>query len=73
MNVVPVSVHDCFWTHACDVEEMNQTCRQGVHCTFSTQFYLSIGKCAIWATQEHAHQLYFFLSRLRTCYFLAKI
>jgi hypothetical protein len=29
-NVVPVSVHDCFWTHACDVEEMNQTCRQGV-------------------------------------------
>ncbi|XP_070207362.1 DNA-directed RNA polymerase, mitochondrial-like [Littorina saxatilis] len=23
-----VSVHDCFWTHACDVEIMNQICRE---------------------------------------------
>ncbi|KAK7494172.1 hypothetical protein BaRGS_00014645 [Batillaria attramentaria] len=23
-----VSVHDCFWTHACDVEIMNRICRQ---------------------------------------------
>ncbi|XP_040322575.1 DNA-directed RNA polymerase, mitochondrial-like isoform X2 [Herpailurus yagouaroundi] len=23
-----VSVHDCFWTHAADVEVMNQVCRE---------------------------------------------
>lgn len=22
------AVHDCFWTHACDVEEMNKVCRE---------------------------------------------
>ena len=22
------SVHDCYWTHACDVDRMNQICRQ---------------------------------------------
>lgn len=22
------AVHDCFWTHACDVEEMNKICRK---------------------------------------------
>lgn len=27
-GVTFASVHDCFWTHACDVEEMNRTCRE---------------------------------------------
>jgi DNA-directed RNA polymerase len=22
------SVHDCYWTHACDVEDMNRVCRE---------------------------------------------
>ena len=22
-----VSVHDCFWTHVCDIETMNKACR----------------------------------------------
>ncbi len=30
------SVHDCFWTHACSVEEMNRICREQVRCSCSS-------------------------------------
>lgn len=28
LGITFAAVHDCYWTHACDVDKMNEICRE---------------------------------------------